>query len=140
MTSLFPKQLFYLNHFIAYSILVLLTTMPALRLLAGPGYLIPILIAFLLVYIFKLVPAYTGSGWWKVGYYGGQGLVGLGNMAVILSIGVPVLWSNLVNNSDLLLLLWLTIPALAIALPCWIIGVLLVWICGRRQPSVSAAA
>jgi hypothetical protein len=62
----------------------------------------------------------------------------LGNVAIILSIGVPVLWSTLANNSDLLLLLWLTIPALVVALPCWIIGASLVWICGRRRSLIPA--
>ncbi len=126
------KQFYKLNHFIAYTVLIFLFTLPLLRAVPGPGYLIPPGLALLIVYVFGLVPHFPRPGR-KYGFYAGQGLIILANGLVILSIGLPVLWSSAANDSDLLLLLWLAIPALVVAMPCWLIGLPVAWFCGRRR-------
>ena len=128
------KQLFNLNHFVAYTVVIFLASLSWLHDVPGPGYLIPPLLAVLLVYIFRLVPYLPRPGR-KLGFYAGHFVIALANGAIILSIALPVLWSSLANDEDLLMLLWLTIPAVIVALPGWLIGALLVWICGTRRPA-----
>lgn len=137
MAALILRQLFNLNQFIAYTVLIFVPAMSLLHHLPGPGYLIPVLLAFLLVYVFRLIPNRPQLGRKRFGFYAGQSLTTLGNGLVILSIGLPVLWSNVAGDEDLLLLLWLAIPALIVAAPCWIIGALLVWFFGARRLPVA---
>jgi hypothetical protein len=111
--------------------------MSLLHRLPGPGYLIPILLAFLLVYVFRFVPNRPQPGRKKFGFYAGQVLTALGSGLVMLSVARPVLWSDVAGDENVLLLLWLAIPALIVAAPCWVIGALLVWFLGARRLPVA---
>lgn len=128
------RQLFNLNHFVAYTVVIFLAGLSWLHDVPGPGYLIPPLLAGLLVYVFRLVPYIPRPGreW---GFYAGHLVIALANGLIFFSIALPVLWSSLANDENLLLLLWLTIPAVIVAGPGWLIGGLLAWICGTRRPA-----
>lgn len=127
------KQLFNLNYFIVYIVLAVMIAIPVLGPMGSWGFLVPLLVAFLLVYIFKLVP-YRPRENRKLWFYAGQVLIMLANGLVILSIALPVLWSSVADDENLLMLLWLAIPALVVAVPGWIIGMIFGWVFGTRQP------
>jgi hypothetical protein len=129
------RQLYNLNYFLVYSTLLLFAALPLFGPSVGPliGIGIPVIVALALVYLLRLVPLYPRRER-RLGFYLSHGIIALANAVVIISIAVPLLWSSLENNPDLLILLFGAIAALGVAIPVWILGMLVGWLCGSRRP------
>jgi hypothetical protein len=133
------RHLLNVNYLVMLVILGLLAAVP----IVGPGrdprffFGVVVLLAVVLVYALKLVPRYPRPGR-QLFFWAGHALIASGNIAVILSVAGPVLLSQATRNQDMLALLWLAIAALAFAMPVWLVGFVLSWLFGTRQPAAPA--
>jgi hypothetical protein len=134
------RHLLKVNYLVTLVILGLLAAVPVV----GPGrdprlfFAFVVLLAIVLVYVLNLVPRYPRPGR-QLLFWAGHALVASGSIAVILSVAGPVVLSQVTRNQDMLALLWLAIAAFAFAMPVWLVGFVLSWLFGTRQPNEPVA-
>jgi hypothetical protein len=130
------RHLLNVNHFVMLVILGLLAAVPVVGPERDPRFffLAVVVLAILLVYVFKLVPRYPRPSRQGL-FWVGHALIASGNIAVILSVAGPVILSQVTRNENMLALLWLAIAAFTFAMPAWLAGFVLSWLFGTRQPT-----